>query len=272
LITILVEDSTLVDTTFQVDSLASSTRHYWRVSALSDAVRSSWSDVWSFVTVVPPDPGIPCGAIFQFQARCKADGTVLMRITLRNSTQYAGQVVTFQVDSTMVNVTAITNGTHTLAQTQLRNQSSGPHVVSLIVPGGCFDPTTVTCPAGEAGDEGEWWDDDHAWSELSGGFLLEEIPARTELLDNYPNPFNPATTLRYALSAESKVEIRIHNILGQTVRTLVDDLVPAGQHSVVWNGNSDIGREVTSGIYFVTMHARNGEQNMIQSRKILLLR
>lgn len=70
------------------------------------------------------------------------------------------------------------------------------------------------------------------------------------LTSNYPNPFNPETTISYGLPNDSKVELMIYNVKGQLVKTLVNDVVPAGSHSVVWNGKDESGRSVASGIYF----------------------
>ena len=80
-------------------------------------------------------------------------------------------------------------------------------------------------------------------------------PVITELLGNYPNPFNPETTIDFNLRAESHVSIEIFNIRGQKVRTLIDDFYGAGNHQAVWTGNDDAGRSVGSGVYFYRMNA-----------------
>jgi predicted outer membrane repeat protein len=67
---------------------------------------------------------------------------------------------------------------------------------------------------------------------------------------NYPNPFNPETTISYSLPSETHVEITIFNIRGQVVRRLVDGEQPAGRYQTVWNGKNDNGRSVGSGVYF----------------------
>ncbi len=79
------------------------------------------------------------------------------------------------------------------------------------------------------------------------------IPAVTKLVGNYPNPFNPETSVKFNTAEDSNVKITIFNIKGQKVTTLVNEVMPAGIHSVSWNGNDDNGRSVTSGVYFYTM-------------------
>lgn len=81
------------------------------------------------------------------------------------------------------------------------------------------------------------------------------IPSVTELKGNYPNPFNPETNINFNTSQESNVKITVFNIKGQKVTTLVDEIMPAGVHSISWNGKDENDRSVTSGVYFYTMEA-----------------
>ncbi len=79
------------------------------------------------------------------------------------------------------------------------------------------------------------------------------VPAVTSLEGNYPNPFNPETTIKYGLNKGGKVRIDIYNLLGQKVKTLVNEDQSAGYHSVVWNGKDNNNRNVASGVYFYKM-------------------
>ena len=95
-----------------------------------------------------------------------------------------------------------------------------------------------------------------------------QVPAKFSLSDNYPNPFNPTTTISFNLAAESNVTIDVYNIKGQKVKSLLNDQLPTGQHSVVWDGLDDNGKTVTSGIYFYKIVA--GENT--EMKKMLLLK
>lgn len=77
----------------------------------------------------------------------------------------------------------------------------------------------------------------------------------TKLLGNYPNPFNPTTTIDFSLASESKVTLEIYNSRGQKVKTLINSLQAAGLHSVVWNGTNDYNKSVSSGMYFYKFSA-----------------
>jgi flagellar hook assembly protein FlgD len=78
--------------------------------------------------------------------------------------------------------------------------------------------------------------------------------------DNYPNPFNPSTTIRYELSEKSNVTLNVVNVYGQTVRTIDQSQRPPGVHSVSWDGRSDTGAVVASGVYFYTIKAGASSQ------------
>jgi len=77
----------------------------------------------------------------------------------------------------------------------------------------------------------------------------------TRLGGAYPNPFNPLTTVEYALAAPGRVIIRVYNLAGRRVATLVDGPVTAGEHTAVWDGTTDRGHRAASGVYLVRMEA-----------------
>ncbi|MBN2829322.1 MAG: choice-of-anchor D domain-containing protein, partial [Candidatus Cloacimonetes bacterium] len=81
------------------------------------------------------------------------------------------------------------------------------------------------------------------------------IPGATQLYTNYPNPFNPETTISFDLKQNERVKIDIYNIKGQKVKTLINDDYNAGNHKVIWNGKDNDNHNVSSGIYFFKMEA-----------------
>jgi len=87
----------------------------------------------------------------------------------------------------------------------------------------------------------------------------ETVPSAFALNQNYPNPFNASTTIRYSLPTPSAVTLSIHNILGQRVRVLANQFMPAGEHEVKWNGKDHGGSDVASGVYFIVMQT-GGDQ------------
>jgi hypothetical protein len=89
------------------------------------------------------------------------------------------------------------------------------------------------------------------------------LPTTFQLHQNYPNPFNPSTTISYDLPTRSHVTLRIFNVLGQEVATLVDGEVQAGRHEVGWNA-----ARMTSGVYWYQLKANR----FIETKKLILLR
>jgi hypothetical protein len=98
-----------------------------------------------------------------------------------------------------------------------------------------------------------------------------EIPMTALLKQNYPNPFNPTTTIQYQIPRQidggqataGRVVLKIYNLLGQEVATLVDEIQEPGFRSVVWNAG-----DVASGVYFYRLQT----SSFVQTRKMLLLR
>jgi len=100
--------------------------------------------------------------------------------------------------------------------------------------------------------------------------IADDPIVKFESISNYPNPFNPSTTISFNLSAESVLNtvVAIYNLKGQHVKQLVSEQLSAGQHSVVWNGTDDAGIIVSSGIYFYKIQAGNYSQ----TKKMVLMK
>jgi hypothetical protein len=94
------------------------------------------------------------------------------------------------------------------------------------------------------------------------------LPKVTALYQNVPNPFNPTTRISLDLAQQGQVEIRVFDVAGHAVRTLVNAALPAGRHDVVWNGLDDAGRRVSSGVYFYRLEAGD----FTAMRKLTVLR
>jgi hypothetical protein len=96
----------------------------------------------------------------------------------------------------------------------------------------------------------------------------EQLPFDYRLYENYPNPFNSSTEIRYSIRSRSHVMVSIYNLLGQKIRTLVDEEKPAGNYIITWNGTANNGDEVATGIYFYQIRTRD----YVETRKMMLLK
>jgi len=97
---------------------------------------------------------------------------------------------------------------------------------------------------------------------------LLNIPDEYCMFPNYPNPFNPSTTIRYGLPEQSKVDLQVYNIRGQLVKTLDSVVHEAGYHEVTWNGDDNNGKTVSSGIYFYKLQT----SDFTSMKKMILLK
>ena len=98
-----------------------------------------------------------------------------------------------------------------------------------------------------------------------------QLPTEYRLSQNYPNPFNPVTEIRYhipEIGSWDLTVLKIYNILGQEVRTLVDERQEAGQYAITWEGKNNVGEEVASGLYICQMKSGS----FLDSRKMMLVR
>jgi hypothetical protein len=207
------------------------------------------------------DDAIPCEDIRNFTAICKpVNGRVQPKLTFF-TTEHAGKTVTFLIDGVEADATVVSAGTRAIAKTGISGHEPGTYTVALVNPDGCFEEIMVTCIPPPGGTE----EADEDADEVAFGGVN---PAETALQGNYPNPFNPSTTIRYALSQDSWVSLKVFNTLGQEVATLVNEFQHAGSMAAVWNGRNEYGATVASGIYIYRLTT----DNVVLSEKMLFMK
>lgn len=118
------------------------------------------------------------------------------------------------------------------------------------------------------------------WSDLSNVIAVKtqslsldiendeyNIPADFRLAQNYPNPFNPSTRIEFSIPVTAHVTISVFNILGQETATIINEVKPAGNYSVIWDGADSYGQKVSSGIYVYRIRAND----YTESKKMALV-
>ena len=103
---------------------------------------------------------------------------------------------------------------------------------------------------------------------LASNDEINQLPHAFNLYNNYPNPFNPVTTLRYDLPEDALVNITIYDIMGRIVKTLINSQQNAGFKSIQWNATNDAGSPLSAGLYLYKIQA----DNFVQTRKMVLLK
>lgn len=97
---------------------------------------------------------------------------------------------------------------------------------------------------------------------------LASVPTRYMLEQNYPNPFNPSTTIRYSIPTDGQVTLKVYNVAGQEIATLVNEYKTAGRYEVVFDARNGAGASLASGVYFYRINVGG----FTETRKMLLLR
>lgn len=154
---------------------------------------------------------------------------------------------------------------------------------AAVAPGVAYTVSTVAVPGGIRGEARlvgpvqtlllggqEFWVDNICVKLHIGSAVDDELPASSLALNpNYPNPFNPRTTLNFSLERESNVTLTIHDAAGRLVKTLVSERKSAGAHQAVWDGRDNRGSAVAAGIYLVRVATDQGE---VKTQKIGLIK
>jgi hypothetical protein len=111
----------------------------------------------------------------------------------------------------------------------------------------------------------DWWQ-----YEMNPGccYADTDAPSAYRLSQNFPNPFNPSTAIRFDMKEKGLVTIRVYNVAGQLVRTLADGVRDAGAYTILWDGRNNLGADASSGIYFYKMETAG----FLATKKLVLLR
>ncbi len=122
------------------------------------------------------------------------------------------------------------------------------------------------------------WDlyfDYYNWTDVEEEVAEEELPAKFSLSANYPNPFNPVTRIQFSVGSSQfavhspiLTTLKIYNVLGQLVRTLVNEPKEPGSYEVIWDGKDESGDEVASGVYFYKLET----EDFSQTKKMVLMK
>ncbi len=187
------------------------------------------------------------------------DGTITGRITSYNGTELSGVLVTaINSDDVLVgygftdvngdyNITGLSDGEYNIEAGKISYNAtssrvyvaSGEHATVIVD----MDIESNAVTSVETGNE-------------------TTIPKNIFLGNNYPNPFNPSTTVNFGLSNPGDVQLAIYNILGQRIKVLINDNLPAGNYKAVWDGLDTKGQNVSSGLYLLVLET--GEHRHMQ--------
>ncbi len=239
-------------------SLVSGTNYHWKVRLHSStAGYSNWSSEATFTTFTPS------GSV-----AAPTLGDPDMGITIASpSASLSWYLTTAPAANQTYRVEMSRNADMTSPFMQVDNVNSFNKVVSSLGNGTYYWRVQAVTSDGKYSDYSKT-----GTFVISGVTAVDNetnvIPKTYEVSQNYPNPFNPSTVIKYGLPEASYVSIKIYNMLGQEVRTLVSGQKSAGTYNVQWNGDDSYGNQVSSGAYIYRIVAGN----FVQVRKMVLLK
>ncbi|MDP3149343.1 MAG: family 10 glycosylhydrolase [Ignavibacteria bacterium] len=233
----LIVNSVVIDTSYVLTKLAGEKKYYWRVKASNPAGESSYSSTFNFTTGFPAaitllEPahaslGVSLSPTFKW---AKSNVASSYRFIFASS-------ITITPQSTMLD-TVLTDTTLSLSK--------------LVVNKNYFWRVAAKNEYGTS-----LWSSTFGFKTQPTVKVEDEhiLPDFYELSQNYPNPFNPSTTIGFAIPLPEYVDVKIYDMLGGEVITLVSEDMSPGKYSVEWNGIDSLGKHVPSGVYFYTIRA-----------------
>ena len=247
--TIENSDTTTTDTTKTISGFSKGQQYYWRVRAKNSAGISPWSDIRNFTTL-----SAPMVPVAKTATVLSATSFAAHWDSVSGASGYLLDVSTSSTYSTFVtgykgkNVAKVTSYTLTNLTPNI------PHFYRVraynqVDSSGYSNSINLTLVG---------VDDNKT-----------DLPNCYELSQNFPNPFNPSTSIQYGLPSRSTVRLVIYNVLGQVVKELINTEQQAGMQSVVWNANA------SSGLYFYKLEATSKDdpsKRFIETKKMLLLK
>ncbi len=247
-------------TTLDITGLVPGAKYYWKVRADNGTTKSAYSAVETFVvpagaSPVLPIAGSPVGGIALQVANPTmswflptfSSSTMTYEVQYGQAADLSDALQINNLESPLFDGAFLTEGTYYWRVRSVTTSGERSAFSDIAE----FSTTASIATAIE--------------DEIVPG---DELPTSFQLLQNYPNPFNPTTTIEFAVPEASHVTLGIYNVLGQLVRTLVNDQVTPGVHRIQWDARDAGGQGVTSGLYIYRITAGD----FSQARTLVLLK
>lgn len=240
---LIVNDSTITDTSYAVTGLEDGYRYYWKVASINTTGKSSYN-LGIFSTLLPaPD---------SLRAANVTSSSVELAWNDMSDNESKFKIFRSESGGNYSLLAELTSDTETHTDDNLSPETEYSYKIVALNQYTASDttgPLSVTTSATGVGSEGG-------------------IPEDYFVDNAYPNPFNPATTITFGLPSESRVTVTVYNTLGEKKAMLLNDSKPAGYHQITWNAES-----FSSGIYIVVFDAVNNDgKKFYDVRKLMLLK
>jgi len=216
----------ITQTTFQYFTTGGYSQSYWVVAEYDTGVSAPSNAVPHAISYIPAS---------NLQATSEENGVRLTWEYNYPLTFVSGFRITR--DGTIINLPTIDEPVLTYLDTTIPTTGTYTYVVRVLY----TSPSGVSLPTNEV-----------SIYHVSEEDFIEPIML-TQLKNNYPNPFNPQTSIHFTIANDTTVKLNVYNIKGQLVTTLLNKRLLKGEHTTVWNGKDQLGNAVSSGVYFYKM-------------------
>lgn len=244
---------------YSVSGLVPGATYYWKVRIWYGGTNyTSYSSTWSFTVNTGSGPLQPIiggptnniavsttSPILSWVVPGNNGADVKYQLEVSSSNDMSDPKIFSDIESAQYAVNGLTKGEQYFWRVKAVNGSSSQNIFSNV---------------------GTFKIDDNAVTDINNE--LNEIPNEFKLSQNYPNPFNPTTTIRFGLPKASFVSIKIYNMLGQEVKTLINSEKQPGTFEIKWNGEDNFGIKVASGAYIYRITAGD----FVSVKKMVLLK
>lgn len=224
----IIQDSSIVDTVKELKGLADFGKYYWKIQGRSLEVRTQWSPVWNFTTIFnAPD-----------NLQATVTGKNKIKLSWRdNSVSEFGYVIERKSESDFMVLSTIQANSTQFTDSTLTVTGSYQYRLKAIANGGESEYSNIATAAITGINDP---------ASVINDFVLEQ---------NFPNPFNPTTTIQYSLPEQADVKLTIVNLLGIVIKTFSFNSQPAGHQNVVWDGKDFNNEKTASGPYLCKLKA-----------------
>lgn len=233
----LIVNSTVVDTAYVLTKLAGEKKYYWRVKAINPAGESAYSAVFNFTT------GFPDAITLLEPAHASTGVSISPTFKWTKATSATSYRFQFASSITITPQTTLLDSVLTDTTLSLSKLVLNKNYFWRVAAKNQFGTSLWSSTFGFKTQTSVKVEDEHV------------VPDFYELAQNYPNPFNPSTTISFAIPLAEYVDVKIYDMLGSEVITLVSEDMSPGKYSVEWNGIDSLGNHVPSGVYFYTILA-----------------
>lgn len=243
---VIFDESELTENQYTLSNLEYDSVYYWRVRVQTDSETGPWSEIRVFQTYVPPALP-PNGLSGEF-----AEDRITLKWVLPGTDSYNGPFMSHVIYRNGYPYNTLDSDVTSFEDMIIFEGNTYEYYIRTYYQTGLSLPSESVEIYVQSLDTS-----------------ADVAPLTNELFSNYPNPFNPDTTIGFTVKEISRVKLEIFNLKGEKITTLIDEYLDSGEHKTVWNGRDSFDNQAASGIYFYRL---NIGDEFNKTKKMILLK